>query len=387
MFNRLLNPPLTRSFFLFGPRSTGKSTLLRKILPESEALWVDLLDVDMEKSLAQSPGRLAALLTQECATKQRKWVVIDEIQKIPELLSVVQQFIQKKQFLFAMTGSSARKLRKGAANLLGGRAFWFEISSLTHIEIGERFDLNSALKWGTLPEIFDLQDSDRMRYLRAYCNIYLKEEIVAEQLVRKVQPFRDFLELVAIQNAQIINYSKFARDCQVDVTTIQTYFEILKDTLVGLELPAFHTSVRKRQRANSKFYFFDTGVCRAMAGLIDESLNPKTTLYGKYFEQFIITEIHRLIKCFEKEWKLSYLMTKDGAEVDLIIDRGSTDRIAIEIKSNDQVDELEVSAFERLAQDIPHAKLLFISQDPVAMKYGTVECLHWRDAIRMIFNR
>ena len=387
MFNRTLHPSLSRSFFLFGPRSTGKSTLLKKLLPETKALWIDLLDPDTERELSQSPSRLAALLDQEYSSKKpRRWVVIDEVQKVPALLSVVHQYIQKKKFTFALTGSSARKLKRGGADLLGGRASWFEFYSLTHIELGDDFDLDSVIKWGSLPEIFELDTKDKARFLKAYCNIYLKEEIVAEQLVRKVQPFRNFLELVALQNAQIINYSKFAHDCGVDTTTVQNYFEILMDTLVGFELQPFHLSIRKRQRTNPKFYLFDTGVTRALAHLLDESVIPKTSTYGKYFEQFIITEIYRLMKANEKDWKLSYFSSKTGKEIDLIIEMSPKSRIAIEIKSSTQVDEREVRSFERLAQDIPSAELLFISQDKASLKYGAVQCLHWKIALSKIFS-
>ncbi len=387
MFNRILNPSLSRSFFLFGPRSTGKSTLLEGLLPESKALWIDLLDPDLERALSQSPSKLIAILKQEENSPQKRaWVVIDEIQKVPELLSVVHSSIMKKQFFFAMTGSSARKLKRGAANLLGGRASWFELSSLTFIELSKQFDLDFVMKWGSLPEIFDLSTEDRVRFLKAYCNIYLKEEVVAEQLVRKIQPFRNFLELVALQNAQIINYSKFATDCNVDIVTIQTYFEILQDTLIGFELPPFHMSVRKRQRKNSKFYLFDLGVTRALSGFLGDELHPKTSLYGKCFEQFIITEIYRLMKAYEKDWKLSYLMTKDGAEIDLIIEKNNNTRIAIEIKSSEHIDEKEVHALEKLANDIPEAQLLFISRDKVSQKHGGVECLFWEQALLKIFN-
>jgi predicted AAA+ superfamily ATPase len=386
MFKRLLNPSLSRSFFLFGPRSSGKSTLLHGLFPESDALWIDLLDPDLERSLSQAPSRLSARLEQEAATRHRKWVVIDEIQKIPELLSVVHQWMQRKQFHFAMTGSSARKLKRGAANLLAGRASWFELSSLSHLEVGADFDLEASLRWGTLPEIFELSDADRARFLKSYCNLYLKEEVVAEQLVRKVQPFRNFLELVALQNSQMINYSKFARDCQVDVTTIQTYFEILVDTLVAIELAPFDESIRKRQRKNSKFYFFDTGVTRAMARQIDEPLHSRTSHYGRVFEQWVITEVHRLMKALEKDWRLSYLTTRDGAEVDLIIDRGRSSRLAIEIKSTEQVQPMEVAAFERLAADISGARTILISKDPTPQKYGRVECLPWKTAFQEIFQ-
>jgi predicted AAA+ superfamily ATPase len=387
MFNRLLKPSLTRSFFLFGPRSTGKSTLLKKLLPETKALWIDLLDPEIERELSQSPSKLIAILDQEFQNgKKRKWVVIDEVQKVPELLSIVHQFIQKKKFLFALTGSSARKLKRGSADLLGGRASWFELYSLTNLEIGKKFDINSALKWGSLPEIFELKDQDKIRFLRAYSNIYLKEEIIAEQLVRKVQPFRNFLELVALQNAQIINYTKFAKDCGVDVTTIQTYFEILKDTLIGFELQPFHVSIRKRQRTNPKFYLFDNGITRALANMLEESIQPKTSTYGKYFEQYIVTEIFRLMKAYEKDWKLTYLASKDGKEIDLIIEKSPRKRIAIEIKSYSNVDEVEVRSFERLARDIPSAELFFISQDKINKKFGEVQCLFWKDALNEIFE-
>jgi len=387
MFKRLLNLPLSRTFFLFGPRSTGKSTLLRELLPESQALWIDLLDPELERILSQSPSRFTALLKNEKESGQsRKWVVIDEVQKVPVLLSLVHQQLQKKQFQFALTGSSARKLKRGNADLLAGRASWFELYSLTHLELGDKFDLASALSWGTLPEVMDLSFADRARFLKSYCNIYLKEEVIAEQLIRRIQPFRNFLELVALQNSQIINYSKFANDCGVDITTIQNYFEILKDTLLGLELPPFHDSIRKRQRKNPKFYFFDTGVTRALANLSPDSIQPRTFLYGKYFEQFIITEIFRLMKCLDKDWKLSYLRSKDDAEIDLIIEMESNKKVAIEIKSSDQVELKEVRSFERLGEDIAEAKLIYISQDPLNQTYGKVECLFWKNAINYLFE-
>ncbi len=387
MFKREFSPPLSRSFFLFGPRSTGKSTLLKALLPESKAIWIDLLDPEVERAFSQSPSRLTAVLDQELSSpKKRAWVVIDEVQKVPELLSIVHQHIQRKHFRFALTGSSARKLKRGAADLLAGRASWFDLFPLTHHELGKAFHLESVLKWGSLPEVFELSEADKKRFLRSYCNVYLKEEVIAEQLVRKTQPFRNFIELVALQNAQIINYTKFARDCGVDVVTIQTYFEILQDTLVGFELQPFDESVRKRTRKNPKFYLFDTGVTRALAGLLDDSLTPQSGLYGKYFEQFLIVEIYRLIKYAEKDWRLSYLATKDGAEVDLIIEKSKTQRIAIEVKSSPKIDTKEVAAFERLAKDIGAVKMFYLSQDKSSQKHGQVHCLHWRDALIKIFG-
>lgn len=387
MFNRSFSPVLSRSFFLFGPRAVGKSTLLRASLPESQALWIDLLDPDTEQTFARSPSRLTHLLQAELEkSKPRTWVVIDEIQKVPDLLAVVHQWLGKKKFHFALTGSSARKLRRGGADMLAGRASWFELFPLTHIELGATFDLTDVLNWGSLPERFELQGEDRARLLKAYASTYLKEEIIAEQLVRKVQPFRRFLELVALQNAQIVNYSKFAKDCGVDTVTIQTYFEILQDTLVGIEVPPFHESVRKRQRKNPKFYLFDTGVTRALAGQLDSPVTPSTFGYGKAFEQFIVLEVYRLLKTHEKECRLSYLTTQSGAEVDLIVERSPRDRIAIEIKSATRVDPLEAAALERLAGDIPHAELWYLSQDPTPQKIGNVRCLHWQAGLKTLLQ-
>lgn len=385
MFHRILSPSLRRSFFLFGPRSTGKSTLLETLLPESRALWINLLDPKVERPLARNPGVLSELLDHELAGPKRQWVVIDEVQKVPELLSLVHLYIQKKKFLFALTGSSGRKLKRGGADLLGGRASWFELSSLTHLELEKSFDLSTVLRWGSLPEIFSLGDGDRARFLEAYCGLYLREEIIAEQLIRNVQPFRNFLELVALQNAQIVNYSHFARDCGVDVKTIQTYFEILQDTLIGFELPPFHGSIRKRQRKNPKFFLFDNGVTRALAGGLESAPAPRTAAYGKCFEQFFITEVRRLMQCYEKNWRLSYLASKDGAEIDLIVEKPSV-RIALEVKSYEQVDEKEVGAFERLAGDLPKTRLIFASRDPLPKRLGEVECLPWQQAIAEVFK-
>jgi len=353
------------------------------LLPESKAVWVDLLDVQLEQIYSKNPHQLNALLEQE---KDRQWVVIDEIQKIPSLLGIVHKHIRQKKFKFALTGSSARKLKSGQADLLAGRASWFELFPFTHFELGSNFNLDDALNWGTLPEISQLSETDKSRFLRSYCHVYLKEEIIAEQLIRKIQPFRNFLELAALQNAQIINYSKFAKDCGVEVTTIQTYFEILTDTLIGIELPPFHESIRKRQRKNPKFYLFDLGVTKALAGLLETKYVPRTPSYGKAFEQFVILEIYRLIKYEEHDWKLSYLTTKDDAEVDLIVEVGKQRRFALEIKSTTLIDETSARSLEALAGDIPNAELILVSNDPRSLRFGRVQAMHWTNAIKKIFG-
>ena len=368
---------------MFGARGTGKTTLLKKHFSKTECLWLDLLDPELEARLQQRPNLLLELTEK---LSQKSWVIIDEIQKIPSLLGIVHQIIREKKLSFALTGSSARKLKRDGADLLAGRASWFDLFPLMYEELNDHFYLENILRFGSLPETLELDFIEKKRYLKSYCNTYLKEEIIAEQLVRKVQPFRNFLSLAAIQNGQIINYSNFANDVLVEIPTIQTYFEILVDTLLGFELLPFQESIRKRQRKNPKFYFFDLGISRTLAGEIESPVIESTAAFGKAFEHFIILEVYRKIKTYEKEWELSYLQTKDHAEIDLIIERSKRDRWAIEIKSSDRVDLKEVRKLEELGKDILNSKLFYVSRDPIERKIGLVECIHWKTLISRLFE-
>lgn len=377
--------PKNNSFFLFGARATGKSTALRQLIPADSALWIDLLDLDEEARLQQRPMALAEQLEHlrggGAGSARPRWVVVDEIQKVPQLLDVVHREIERGGFLFALTGSSARKIKRGAANLLAGRAFTYHLFPLTHLELGDRFDLDFVLRWGSLPRVFSLTDEECADYLRTYANTYLKEEIQAEQIVRKVQPFRAFLEVAAQSAGKIVNYSKIARDISSDPVSVQSYFEILEDTLVGFQLKPFHRSVRKRQRTNPKFYLFDLGVQHALARTLNVPLAPQTYAYGEAFEQFVITEIRRLESYFKKDWDLSYLRTKDDAEIDLIIDRPGLPVALVEIKSSRRIGETEIGALARFAKDMGNAEPLCLSLDPVAKKIRGVACLPWRHGL------
>jgi predicted AAA+ superfamily ATPase len=378
MFDRVIKLPKSNSFFLFGARGTGKTTLLSSAFGGRTALWINLLDLDEEARLQSRPMELLERLAQlKIEGPEPAWVVIDEIQKIPALLDVVHQQIEKGRFLFVLTGSSARKLKRGAANLLAGRAFERHLFPLTHVELGSAFILENALHWGTLPKIFSLAAEDRADYLRAYSNTYLKEEIQAEQIVRKIPPFRAFLEVAAQSAGKIVNYSNIARDIDSDPVSVQSYFEILEDTLLGFQLKPFHESIRKRQRKNPKFFFFDLGVQRALSRMLTTQLVPKTSAFGNAFEQFLITEIHRLSSYRANDWAFFYLRTKDDAEVDLIIDRPGMPAAWIEIKSSDRIDESDVSSFQRLVRDARNAEAFCLSLDPVAKKIGSVQCLPW----------
>jgi predicted AAA+ superfamily ATPase len=218
----------------------------------------------------------------------------------------VHRLIEKTHISFALTGSSSIKLKRGAANLLAGRAFVYNLFPLTHWELQESFQLDAALRWGTLPKIFQFNlDEERERFLKAYSLTYLKEEIAVAQLVRNLNPFRNFLEVAAQCNGQILNYSKIARDVGVDTKTVQAYFSILEETLVGFFLPAFHQSVRKRQRVSPKFYFFDPGVKRALARTLQQEIYPRTYEYDQAFEHWVVLEFFRLAHYLDKEWSFS----------------------------------------------------------------------------------
>lgn len=387
--HRLLRLPRNHSFFLLGPRGTGKSTLLRswrKTLgtAESATLFLDLLDPDLEARYSVRP----ALLREEIeANKKLKWVILDEVQKIPTLLDVAHWAIEARKIHFALTGSSARKLKRGRGNLLAGRAFNFQLDSLTHRELAKNFDLDEALRWGTLPTLLELpKNEDKVRYLTSYAQTYLKEEIQVEQLVRRIERFRQFLPFAAQANATVLNFSKISGQSGVDEKSIQRYFEILEETLIGFWLEPFQRSVRKRQLRKPKFYLFDTGVARALDGSVRTPLNAGTSIYGHLFETWIVGEIRRLSAALEKGFELSYLTTKDGVEIDLIVERPGQSLVLIEIKSSTQVTVDDCRHLRSLGAEFPKALKWVVSREKTPRKASDgIEILPWRTAFERLF--
>ena len=315
MFPRILETSRRNSFFLFGARGTGKTTWIRDAFDPDASLYVDLLDPEVEDRYRRSPGRLESQVG--ALPPSVEWILIDEVQRAPRLLDVTHRLIESTGKRFVLTGSSGRKLKRGASNLLAGRAFVYSLYPLTVAELQDAFDLDEALRWGTLPKIYSLDSAEEKRaYLRAYALTYLREEIVAEQIIRSLDPFREFLEVAAQSNGTIVNYANIARDVGADPKTVISYFSILEDTLVGSLLPAYHRSIRKQQSANPKFYYFDTGVKRSLERTLDVPLQPGTYEYGKAFEHFVITQILHLSRYRYPDWRLSYLRTGAGVEID-----------------------------------------------------------------------
>ena len=383
MFRRLLQISRRSSFFLFGARGTGKTTYIRDAFEPAASLYLDLLDPETEDLYRRAPNRLEQQVRALPGSVQ--WILIDEVQRVPRLLDVAHRLIESTEKRFVLTGSSARKLRRGASNLLAGRAFVHNLYPLTAPELQDTFDLDDALRWGTLPRVYALDAAgDKQAYLRAYALTYLKEEIVAEQIVRRLDPFRQFLEVAAQSNGTIINYANIARDVGADPKTVISYFSILEDTLVGFLLPAFHRSIRKQQRANPKFYFFDTGVKRSLDRTLDVPLNAGTYEYGKAFEHFVITQIVHLSRYRYPDWRLSYLQTGAGVEIDLVIERPGLPAALIEIKSSGRVDERDVRNLARFTGDFADPLALCISRDPARMQMDGVLCMHWREALEAL---
>lgn len=388
MIPRLINPSKSNSFFLFGARGTGKSTFIAsqflKDIDPNAVFSIDLLLPETEDLYARNPERLKAAVLAHRENKPLEWVFIDEVQKVPRLLDVVHHLIEKENIRFILTGSSARKLKRGSANLLAGRAFVYPLYPLSFLELKNQFDLEHALHWGTLPKAVQLKtDEDKEIYLRSYALTYLKEEIQVEQLVRQLDPFRAFLEVAAQCNGAILNYSALAREAAVDHKTIQSYFQILEDTHLGFLLPGFHRSVRKAQATHPKFYFFDPGVKRALEKTLDVKLKPHTYAFGSTFEHFVILEAFRLNSIFRKDFTLSYFNSR-GREVDLILSK-PREEILVEIKSQVRVDPMKVERFATLAQDFPGAKMVWLSLDPTPQNIASVYCLPWQEGLKQIF--
>lgn len=382
MVKRILDPLSNRSFFLFGARGTGKTTFVRDQFEGVIQQSYDFLDPEIEAKFALRPQVLLREL--EGLDWRKGWVVIDEVQKIPKCLDLVHKVIEsKKQAKFILTGSSARKLKRGSANLLAGRANVYNLYPLTALELGDKFDLQSALHWGTLPSLLEMKsDRERKAYLNSYVLTYLNEEVRAEQLVRRLDPFRAFLPVLGQVSGTVLNHKKIAEEVGVSSVTVRTYFQILEETLLGFYLPAFHQSVRKSQRMNPKFYVFDTGVKKALEESLDQVPSPRTSVYGQLFEHLVINDIVRMNAYREKGYRLSYFATKHGAEVDLILSKGRSN-LAIEIKSSASIDEIEVKAFARLAKDIPGLTgAYYLSQSSEVVKIEGVQCLHWAQFLK-----
>ena len=345
MFNRSLGLPRsgTETFFLWGPRQTGKTTLLKQRYPQGR--WINLLRSEEFRRYATRPELLRLEIGADPSDPARQ-IVIDEIQKVPALLDEVHGLIEDRKLCFALCGSSARKVRRGAANLLGGRALRFELLGLTAHELGSAFDLERILNHGYLPRIYESgRPAER---LDAYVSDYLREEIAAEGLVRNLPSFSDFLDAASLSDGSIVNYTNIARDCGVSNKTAKGYFQILEDTLIGCWLPAYRKRVKRRLAVSPKFYFADVGVVNSLARR--GRLRPGSELFGKAFENWVHHELRSYLAYSRPNSTLAYWRLQSGLEVDFVVDDVD---LAVEAKASSRIHSGHLKGLKALAQELP----------------------------------
>ncbi len=347
---QLLEATKSNSIFLFGARQTGKSTLLKSLFPD--AISFDLLNSDVKNRFEQRPALLYEVLKHE---PDNALVIIDEIQQVPELLNEVHRLIFDKQLRFVLCGSSARKLRRKGYNTLGGRAVPYYLYPLVSAEIPD-FNLDRALNHGLLPAHYDASAPSML--MSAYLDVYLREEIKAEALVRNMKSFNQFLTIAAMTNGEMVNYNNIASDCGVSANTVKEYFSILEDTLLGCFVPAYTRTKKRRLVQAPRFYLFDVGLTNHM--LKRKHIEEGTPEYGHAFEHFVIQELVAYISYTQNENQLSYWRTYTGVEVDAIIGDA---KIAIEIKSAREIQNKHLKNLRSFANEYSPAHKLVVSLD------------------------
>ena len=324
-----------KSCFLFGPRQTGKSSLIRHALEKHRVY--NLLDSETYLKLSRSPSRLR----EECQPRD-KIIIIDEVQKLPVLLDEVHFLIEERGLHFLLTGSSARKLRRGGVNLLGGRAWTRHLHPFTSVELGDKFDIIKAVNRGLLPPVYVSNHPEED--LRAYVGTYLREEVAAEGLTRNIPAFSRFLEIAALCNGQLINYAKISNDAQVARSTVQEYFQILKDTMIACELTPWQKSLKRKPLSTSKFYFFDCGVVRHLQKR--DHIRPGSPEFGELLETFIFHELTTYCD-YEGSLALNYWRSKSGFEVDFILNS----KTAIEVKASKTIGAHDLKSLRMLKEE------------------------------------
>ena len=385
MLSRILKLPESNHFFLFGPRQTGKTTLVRSSFPNERLHQIDLLSTKTYALLKAHPSHIYSEI--KALPKDISHVFIDEAQRVPEILDEVQRLIDEKiPQRFIISGSSARKLKRGQANLLGGRAWKEILFPLTLDELPDNYHLEKILSRGTLvPNVIAPSDNDAEMNLRAYGEEYLKEEIIAEGITRNVGAFIRFLGIAAQCNGEQLNYTNIARDVVMSGVAVKEYFAILEDTLIGSLLPSFALSERKRFKVSPKFYFFDTGVLRALQGQLRVELRPQTFAYGNYFESWIINQVRALSRYFKKDLQLSFLRTAAGAEVDLIIETPLGEVLGIEIKTKAVPDSRDFEGgFAALKKIVPKAKCFCVYSGEVKRVSDGYQIIPYKDFFKLI---
>jgi uncharacterized protein len=356
MYSRIIETPKNKSFFLFGPRGTGKTTWVKKTF--TGALYVDLLESRTFNQLLADPQRIEDYIPD----KFDDWIIIDEIQKIPLLLNEVHRLIEGKKYRFILTGSSARKLRSKGQNLLAGRALTCYMHPLSVVELGKDFNLEHSLKYGSLPSVYT--EEDPQAYLESYMRTYLQEEVLQEGLTRNLNAFARFLEAASFSQGSVLNISEVARDCSVERKVVENYFNILEDLLIAVRIPVFTKKAKRRMARHPKFFFFDTGVYRTVRPM--GPLDAPESAEGVALESFFLQELRAINEYHRLGYNIYYWRTSAGLEVDFII-YGKRGIKAFEIKRRNKVSAGMLSGLKAFLSDYPDAEgfLLYGGNKPL----------------------
>lgn len=368
-----LNKELEGSVFLFGARQTGKSTLLRQQFPS--APYIDLLDTTVKSRFQRRPSLLYEMFKDK---DEDTLIIIDEIPEVPELLNEVHRLISQHHLRFILCGSSARKLKRKGHNTLGGRAFPVYLFPLVSAEIPD-FDIDKAVAYGMLPSHY--LSANPSRLLSGYIDVYLKEEIKEEALVRNLNAFQRFLEVAALTSGEMVNYNNIAQDCGVSATTVSAYFDILDDTLIGRRIPAYTKSLKRRLVQAPRFYYFDVGIVNHL--LHRKDLKRGTPEYGHAFEHLIVQEIVAHNHYRHSEERISYWRTYTGIEVDVVIGDA---RVAIEIKSSEEILPRHLKNLKIFGEEYHESRRIIVSLDVINRTEEGIECMYVKDFFQQLWE-
>jgi predicted AAA+ superfamily ATPase len=357
--------PSTKSYFLFGPRGTGKSTLIKRLY--KDAVIIDLLEPNLYRQYLAFPERLKGFVT---ANASAKTFVIDEVQKVPDLLSLIHQLIEEKQDRrFILTGSSARKLKRSGVDLLAGRAHLKTLHPFMAAEVDELFELEKALKWGMLPLVWD--SLDWRADLKAYVALYMHEEVQMEGLVRRVDSFSRFIEIISFSQGVTLNNSNIARECQISSKTVENYIQILEDLLLSFRLNVFSKKAKRHLTQHAKFYYFDTGVYQSIRpmGPLD---NPEVVT-GHALETLVAQHLRAWVDYTEQESELFFWRSKSGLEVDFVV-YGEACFYAIEVKNNSKVRPEDLRGLHEFKKDYPQSECLLLYRGSEKIMVNGIVC-------------
>ena len=364
MYSRFINPPKAKSFFLFGPRGTGKTTWVKSAFPK--AAYIDLLEAELFNDLTANPQRVSNYFPHDF----KDWVIIDEIQRIPELLHEVHRLIETKKYHFILTGSSPRKLKRKGPNLLAGRALTLSMHPLSVAELGGDFRLEHSLRYGQLPSVYT--EADPKKYLEAYVRTYLEEEIRQEGLTRNLSAFARFLEAASFSQGSVLSISSVARECHVERKVVESYFLILEDLMIGYRIPIFSKKAKRRLIVHPKFYFFDVGVYRTLRPM--GPLDAPEEVDGIALETLFLQELIALNSAFDFGYKIFYWRTSNGREVDFVL-YGSKGLLAFEIKRTSRITSVMLGGLKSFLADYPMATAYFAYSGNRRMYEGKIEII------------